>query len=285
MEHSWRQRRQLFLRVHHKAIFSAPTLFQEKLGWWRWVGSDPEDASGVGGGNEKPRYEPKDTRVARFVRKFFPWGGRIHCWKPWNICRSWPLPWSQTFDLWLKHPGRIKTWAHSPRILEIRKFWRQFVLVGIGGVYRYNKEGPRSETGNLEARLAGPKFDQWSWLWENLHPHYSLRGVSKWNPVLSEPSFHFLFLLNLLLSWFSAFSAPVLAYEWKGHLFLVSTHWFISTSKNLSHHPALTLKKDLNQHFILVDDENQGERERGFCAAYNFISYKIVIQFDCWKFC
>lgn len=49
-----------------------------------------------------------------------------------------------------------------------------------------------------------------------------------------------------------------------------------SASKNSSHHPALSLNKGLNQHFILVNDENQ--QRKGLCAPCRFIGYKIWLQ-------
>ena len=52
----------------------------------------------------------------------------------------------------------------------------------------------------------------------------------------------------------------------------------ISTSRNLSHHPALPLNKDLNQQFILDNDENQGGGERGLCAPSGLIGYKMVFN-------
>lgn len=163
-----------------------------------------------------PMYEPKDPRVARFIRNFVPWGARIHYWKPWNICRSWPLPWPQAFDLWLKHPGRIWTWSHSPRILVIRKFWSQFILVAVGGVYRYNKEGPRSETSNLEARLVGPNCNQWSWLWENPPPRpITLLGEFQ-NGILCCLSLLSISCFCLIFSWASSVHSQHLCLDMNG---------------------------------------------------------------------
>lgn len=128
----------------------------------------------------------------------------------WNNCGSWPLSWFQVFEPWSKTPGRIQTWTHSSGILKISKFWGQCGLVAIGDGCRDLREGPRSETNNLESGLAVPRFDQWVALEKvpplNLldEPNYSLMRVWKWNPADSSPPcakscFHRLLLLHLFL--------------------------------------------------------------------------------------
>lgn len=162
-------------------------------------------------------------------------------------------------------------------VFKLREFWRQCGLAAVAGGCWSLGEGPRSETSDLEAGLPGLRFDQLSWLWENvpscppwwtsLIPLGSLkteasRGHSLF-PSLCRLSARSISCFCLTFSWAGPVPSQGLhsGYERKGRHF---RPLLVSTSRNP------------NQHFILVSDKNL--RERGLCAAYRFIGYKAVVQ-------
>lgn len=89
LKHSWRQRQQLFLWGHLKAIsVLLPPSFRRNWGDGGELAVIQEIPLELGGGAGKPCVWTKDSRVARLVRIFSPGVAGSTAWSP----RPWPYP-------------------------------------------------------------------------------------------------------------------------------------------------------------------------------------------------
>lgn len=157
------------------------------------------------------------------------------------------------------------------------------------------REGSGSDSSNAEAGPAGPTFDQWSGLWENVPvpsvrlilSHGSFKMECSWEP-LPPPCAACVFFP------FPASASPprlVLCIlraragdERKGPPASGLHPLLVATSRNSSHYSALSWTKIWTSILFWMVMKIGGERERGLCAADTFIGYEMVIRLDCCEF-